>query len=308
MNRALPIFAFILLTAFIGYGATQVIGSDDSVSTSDTTTTSSSTTSSSTAPTTTETTPATDGTSSTSEPEDPPITVGALFDGEGARSTRLLGSVLWDNTSARVCSALMESFPPQCGAPWMVIANPEGLRVELTSERTVKWTDSPAVLEGTFDGSRFVLDEQAELVVPTSADREMIEAFLDFAAAPGDEYFTKLPLAESVQLGLSSTSVTTVAARSLGDPQQWQMDVSEYAGFGGPFSALEMAERPVEITIGPHQRCAGPPVARLAGLDDHKQVSIQPSVIDSCIAWWTVDFFIDAEGRIDAVTLDLFGP
>ncbi len=304
MNRALPILAFIFLTAFIAYGATRVIGSDDSVSTSDTTTT----TSSSPAASTTETTPTTDGTAPTIEPGDTPVTVGALFDGEGARSTRLLGSVLWDNTSARVCSALMESFPPQCGAPWIVIANPEGLRVELSSEQTVKWTDAPVVLDGTFDGSRFVLDEQAELVVPTAQHRELVDAFLDFAADPEDEHFAKLPFAQSVQLGLSSTSVTTVAASSLSDPEQWQMDVAEYAGFGGPFSALEMANRPVEITIGAHQRCAGPPVARLAGLDDHKQVSIQPSAIDSCIAWWTVDFFIDAEGRIDAVTLDLFGP
>ncbi|MDQ3627849.1 MAG: hypothetical protein M3419_03390 [Actinomycetota bacterium] len=39
-------------------------------------------------------------------------------------------------------------------------------------------------------------------------------------------------------------------------------------------------------------------------------MSVQP-VLDadnSCIDWWSVDLFVDADGQVAAVTLGLFGP
>jgi hypothetical protein len=37
-------------------------------------------------------------------------------------------------------------------------------------------------------------------------------------------------------------------------------------------------------------------------------VSIQPTNTTSCLEWSTVDLFIDTDGNIAAITLDLFEP
>jgi hypothetical protein len=37
-------------------------------------------------------------------------------------------------------------------------------------------------------------------------------------------------------------------------------------------------------------------------------VSVQPAAWSTCIIWWTVDAFVDANGEIAAVTLDLWEP
>jgi len=179
--------------------------------------------------------------------------------------------------------------------------------MELTEAQGVRWTDTFAELDGNFDGNRFVLDAQTELAVPTAADAAIVEAFITLAGDTTPANLDALPLADEVIVGLSDIHVQRVARVDLGTTAGWNMDVSEYAGFGGPFTAL-MAEEPYETTVGQHQRCAGPPIAPPAGFAEHRHISIQPTGIDSCIAWWTVDFFIDDNGEIGAVTLDLFGP
>jgi hypothetical protein len=35
---------------------------------------------------------------------------------------------------------------------------------------------------------------------------------------------------------------------------------------------------------------------------------VQPTGIDTCLLWWTVDLFVSPAGRIEAITLDLWDP
>lgn len=46
------------------------------------------------------------------------------------------------------------------------------------------------------------------------------------------------------------------------------------------------------------------------GFEGHQRVSIQPAetTIDSCLSWFSVDLFVNGDGRIAAVTLDIWEP
>ncbi len=45
------------------------------------------------------------------------------------------------------------------------------------------------------------------------------------------------------------------------------------------------------------------------GFEDHARISVQPDpdTIDSCLRWFTVDFFV-AGGEVEAITMDLWEP
>ena len=68
------------------------------------------------------------------------------------------GYVIWDTTAdARLCEVIMESFPPQCGGPYVVITNPETLDLTLQQEQSIRWSDDRPSLSGVFDGERLTL-------------------------------------------------------------------------------------------------------------------------------------------------------
>ncbi|MEO8290474.1 MAG: hypothetical protein ABI649_05705 [Gaiellaceae bacterium] len=62
------------------------------------------------------------------------------------------GSVLADGGQVRFCSALAESFPPQCGEPSLRI---EGLKLaevdDLQTASDVSWSNGPVQLLGTVE-------------------------------------------------------------------------------------------------------------------------------------------------------------
>ncbi len=239
---------------------------------------------------------------------DSAVPVSSLFDGEGARLVRVSGFLLDDGASTRLCELLMESFPPQCGGAWVVIANPGLLDPELSEEQGIRWTDLPLVIDAQFDGDRLVLGDPAESVVPTAADTTLVEGFMSFVENPSADTVAAVPFGDEVVLGLSDVVAASFVRDELADPATWVIDESEYDGYAGPFSILDVAMRPIEITIGSHARCVGPPVPAPAGFEAYRRVSIQPATATSCIEWWTVDFFVDDAGLVKAVTLDLFGP
>jgi hypothetical protein len=59
------------------------------------------------------------------------------------------GNLLADGEEVRLCYALAESFPPQCGGPSLLV---EGIKLEevdgLITEGDVSWTDRPIQLRG----------------------------------------------------------------------------------------------------------------------------------------------------------------
>jgi hypothetical protein len=39
-----------------------------------------------------------------------------------------------------------------------------------------------------------------------------------------------------------------------------------------------------------------------------RRVSLQPGDPDGCLAWWTVDLFVDDRGAVTGITIDLWEP
>ncbi len=233
------------------------------------------------------------------------INVSSLFDGEGPREATISGIVIWDDASARLCETIMESFPPQCGGLWVVIADPHHLDVELDEHQGVRWTANQIEIAATFDGNRLIIDPSS--TTPTDSDEAMIAAFSAFAADP-DVGVAGLALASQVAIGLGPELIASLDASELSDPASWRIDRSDFRGWSGPFSALDIVAEPYAITIGAHPHCASPPERSPEGFAEHRRVSIQPTAATSCLEWWSVDFFLNDSGAVEAVTLDLFAP
>lgn len=83
-------------------------------------------------------------------------TINAASDGSG--DAELEGSVVISDDVARLCEALLESFPPQCGEPSVVIANPDALDAELTTEQGVSWSDLPVRVVGTVESGVLTIE------------------------------------------------------------------------------------------------------------------------------------------------------
>lgn len=243
----------------------------------------------------------------TAPPVQSSIDVATLIRG-GESDAVAAGPIVWDAGGARLCEVLMESYPPQCGGEWVVIANPERLTVELESAAGVRWTQSWVEIAGRYDGSRFIVDFPDLTLGLTADEQALADAFVAFAAAPTEATHAELPLAETVALGLGAETLVTAASDQLADPAFWMLERDEFRGWSGPFSALEFSEAPVVQTIGAHARCVAPPEPAPAGFESYRRLSLQPADADGCLEWWTIDFFLDAQGEIGAVTLDLFAP
>jgi hypothetical protein len=81
----------------------------------------------------------------------------------GSGETLLVsGNLLADGEEVRLCSALAESFPPQCGGPQMRV---EGLTLAevdgLMTEGAVSWTDRPIQLLGEVEGDSLIVSTTA---------------------------------------------------------------------------------------------------------------------------------------------------
>ena len=251
---------------------------------------------------------ATAPTSPANEPGGDVIDVSMLVPGEVLPEATVRGAVVWDRGRARLCELLLESFPAQCGGTWVVIANPDRLTVEMDSAGDVRWTPSHVEIAGRFDGERFIVDFNDETIKPTPADVGLVDAFVVLAANPASDTVNAVAFAETVMLGLGPDIMRTVDRDGLADAAMWSIAREEFRGYAGPFSALDLVSEPFAVTLGAHARCVAPPEPAPDGLEDHRRVSMQPTTATSCLGWWTIDFFIDDAGQIEAVTLDLFGP
>ncbi|MGH3039605.1 MAG: hypothetical protein ACRDLZ_09440 [Gaiellaceae bacterium] len=98
------------------------------------------------------------------EPAGPPL---SIEDALAAASDephvlRVRGNLLAQGGSARLCSALAESFPPQCGGASLVV---EGLELEavtgLVTEGDISWTDRPVELLGVVSDGTLTVSENA---------------------------------------------------------------------------------------------------------------------------------------------------
>lgn len=77
---------------------------------------------------------------------------------EGTGAAELEGFVVERDGVAKLCEALLESFPPQCGEPSVVIANIEALDAAFATEQGVSWTDLSVSVVGTVDDGVLTLE------------------------------------------------------------------------------------------------------------------------------------------------------
>lgn len=146
--------------------------------------------------------------------------------------------------------------------------------------------------------------------MPTTDDVRLVRALVEFARIPESRTLAAIPLANRVRLGLSSRLITERASFDLARREAWVLPGEVFRGRVGPFSALDLVARdvPMTIAVGPHAHCASPPVPPPMEVVGLRRVSVQPKDIDTCLLWWTVDLFVSAAGRIEAITLDLWDP
>lgn len=160
--------------------------------------------------------------------------------------------------------------------------------------------------------------------IPTTADERLMRDFISFAVDPSSETAARLPMANEVSLGLSRDIKATLDRSEAPDTSAWVLRAKHFRARTGPFSALELIQRHAEeagsesvggrsafhVSVGEHPHCASPPVPAPREFEDYRRVSVQPSdsAIDSCLSWLTVDLFLDEQGSVVAVTLDLWEP
>jgi hypothetical protein len=82
-------------------------------------------------------------------PGSPPLSIEEAIAADTDEMLLVNGNLLADGEEVRLCYALAESFPPQCGGPSLLV---EGIELEevdgLITEGDVSWTDRPIQLRG----------------------------------------------------------------------------------------------------------------------------------------------------------------
>ncbi len=196
-------------------------------------------------------------------------------------------------------------------------------RTDPTGATTSATTVTPSSPSPTAATSRLFLDEVAPRV------KRLVEDFVDFALDPSVESAGLLPFAEDgVRLGLQSRLVGFLSVSAIHEPAAWEVNTKagHVDGAEGPFSALELIQEHVRdgsaggngpresgdlrATIGPHPNCVGPALEVPTGLDGRTAISLQPAdgSITTCLAWFSVDLFLEDAGRIAAVIGAVWGP
>ncbi len=87
-----------------------------------------------------------------------PLSVEGLIVAQPADEVRVTGTIVIDNAGTRLCAALAESFPPQCGQPAVELDNIAGFNGELQQAQGVQWTELPVVLTGTYRDGTFTIN------------------------------------------------------------------------------------------------------------------------------------------------------
>ncbi|WP_146237585.1 hypothetical protein [Georgenia satyanarayanai] len=170
------------------------------------------------------------------------------------------------------------------------------------------------------------VDGDAATSEATDADSALVERFVAFSLDPDAASTSELGLAsEGAQLGLGDRLLTELPVASAPDPAAWEIPEDVFRGRVGPFSAIDVMAREVAgsdgdpsvadesgliVTFGDHPHCVSPPVPAPPEMNEMRRVSVQPSPnrMQSCLDWFTIDFFVDSDGLVAAITLDLWEP
>ena len=147
-----------------------------------------------------------------------------------------------------------------------------------------------------------------------------VRAFVRFAVDPSPSTASKVPFAQTVQLGLGRDLQTQLDRQALANASNWTMPADDFRGHAGPLNPLALiaehaeetgfTDREFKFTVGDHPHCAAPPIQGPRGYERFVRQSVQPTpnTLDSCLSWFTVDLFVDSRGQVEAVTLDVWEP
>lgn len=144
---------------------------------------------------------------------------------------------------------------------------------------------------------------------PTAAERDLGFLVADFASG-GEGVYDDLPLADDVLVALGSEVVARRQPTELFRRSAWVVNSGDFAGRTGAVNLLDLVPSPLEVVVGPHNRCAGPEaLPSPPELASYTRIGILPleGSIDSCLDWSAVDVFID-DGVIRGISLDLSEP
>jgi hypothetical protein len=96
------------------------------------------------------------------EPAGGPVEMLVEDVGDHEGPAAVTGSLLANGDDVRLCAALAESFPPQCGGGSIAVV---GLDLDsldgLTTEGDVTWSDLPITVEGVLADGTLTVDENA---------------------------------------------------------------------------------------------------------------------------------------------------
>jgi hypothetical protein len=91
------------------------------------------------------------------EPPPPGLPIATVADTPIDGGFVISGFYFDDGTGVRLCDALAESFPPQCGGPSIPFDNTAGADLGVLSiEQGVTWSDQPILVEGEVVDGVFV--------------------------------------------------------------------------------------------------------------------------------------------------------
>ena len=86
------------------------------------------------------------------------VTIADLLDGGPGGTVTVAGFIVATGDDVRLCEALAESFPPQCGGLSIPVEGFGEIELEgLPSEGDVTWSDFPITLQGEVVGGVFVV-------------------------------------------------------------------------------------------------------------------------------------------------------
>lgn len=113
----------------------------------------------------------------------------------------------------------------------------------------------------------------------------------------------------AVQFGINNRVLYQKTPEQLRDAIDWVIPLESYGGYEGPFSLPGFLESAQALTVGPHNHCAGSPLAPPEQLEKNLiQLSAQPRQTSSCLQWFSVDFWMREDFTIEAVMLNIWEP
>ena len=243
------------------------------------------------------------------------LSVDELLDLRPTGEVTLSGSIVTYGGTTMLCGVAVQfSNPPRCEGRWVVVTNYNSL------------VDGDGPLAGLLrEDGRFQIvgpgsgvAERGSMVEITDEDRALVDwfrtGFFDgpsFAELPDPRFGT-----DGLNLWLGAGISQSRSLEELNNYDGWAFAVADFDGLSGSFNIFDRLETmdasdPVgaaDITVGPHNHCAGQPLLLPESLQGLRQISIQPTGIDSCLQWFAVDLFVNDAGVAVGVMLDLWGP